>query len=246
MDIEFETFYPVPRDPNDYPEYPAQILYAMDVRARVEPGSATEDDLLVDAVPVGDWTSLLGTGTTWLAVQALADGIAEGSETLVLRLAPEPRPNVYARFHYPPAVELRNAELEVVIHDREPAAVCATAQITATPPRNLTLPLHLRRRCSLWGAIETEVTLEVDRGQDLQWDRIVPYGRVHGWRIEPMGSRIRHELVVQWWTEESWEMRLQPCPESGRGPTLVCTVDRCETYPAGAAIPPPRIPAGCR
>ena len=87
--------------------------------------------------------------------------------------------------------------------------------------------------------------MEADRGAPLQLERLRSSGRIDGWRLEFAGSRIRHHLVLQWDNERSAEMQLQACPAWGGGPTLVCTEDACQVYPAGAPIPAPGSPLVC-
>ena len=236
VDIEFEPYYRgTPDRLNDF--------WLLDVRAVVEPGSASAEDLLVGGVRIGHDYKRLEAGTTWLGMRALADGVAEEPETLRLRLEPFPNPD----YRYPPVIEIRNAELEVVIRDAEAADVCPDIRIAATPPRRV--PRTGRGLiCPIFYSFETEVTVESERGTPLQLDRIGSKGRIHGWRVESLGSRVRHQLLVQWEVleERSWELRVEPCPRTGRGPTLVCTTESCKTYAPGSQVPAPRRPAACR
>ena len=233
VDIEFEAQY---RSPSDPPKW------QLGFRAVVESGTASAEDLLVAAGHVGDLYQVLGKGTTWLGMQALPDGIAEPSETFTLHLKPDADVKDAS---YPPAIELTNAELEIVIHDADAAAICSRVRIRGSPPRRLTRPGCRSSACPSWGIFQTEVTVGAARSVPLQWDMLSD-GRINGWRIETLGSRVRHHLVLQWDIERSAEMRVQPCPLSDRGPTLVCTVDACEAYAAGSRIPPPGSPLVCR
>ena len=234
--IEFEPHYRSPPDPDMHED-----SWRLDLRVIVEPEGELSGDLWVGEVPLRPTYAFryLRRQTTWLALQALPDGEPEAPETLTLRLAlvgGQP----YARRR----IELTNAELEVVIHDADTAAVCSDVGITATPPRRL-IDRGDRPECASWGVFETEVTVEADRGAPLQLERLRSSGRIDGWRLEFAGSRIRHHFVLQWDNERSAEMRLQACPAWGGGPTLVCTEEACETYPAGAPIPAPGSPLAC-
>ena len=238
--VEFEPYYRTPRDPKD-PSH----RWAAYVRAVVEPGSGSEADLLVGGAQIGRHRQILDAGTTWLAIRARLDGVLEGTESLKLRLEPFLPHFVVS---YPPAVEVRSPELEVVIRDAEGSGVCRDTRITGTAPRNVSWPHPGPPRCRFGDVFETEVTVESERGQGLQLDRITPSGRIDGWRVEAEGSRVRHHLVLQWAVEEdgSWDMRLEPCPLTGRGPMLVCDIRACESYAPGEPVPVARRPAGCR
>ena len=243
VEIAFEPFYTRVRDPNARGPEGFPGLY---VAAEVEPGTAAAEDLLVRGVQIGDYGRFPQAGTTWLAIRALPNGVAEGSESLTLRLRPQ-----RSEHDYPPAIEMTNAELEVVIRDREVSGICGNIHIVGAKPRNVTVLRHLEDGppCRFEDVFETEVAVESDREEGLQLDRIHPLGRIDGWRVEAAGPRLRHHLVVQWEVgldRDTWEMRLEPCPLTGSGPTLVCTVDTCETYGAGSQVPAPRRPTGCR
>ena len=233
--IEFEPHYRSPPDPDMHEDF-----WRLDLRVIVEPGSELSGDLWVGEVPLRPTYSFRyrRRQTTWLALQALSDGEPEAPETLTLRLEIVEGQYPYRR------IELTNAELEVVIHDADTAAVCSDVGITATPPRRL-IDRGDRPECASWGVFETEVTVEADRGAPLQLERLRSSGRIDGWRLEFAGSRIRHHLVLQWDNERSAEMQLQACPAWGGGPTLVCTEDACQVYPAGAPIPAPGSPLVC-
>ena len=238
VDIEFEAYYASPPDPTYI-----DGRFALDLRAVVEVGSASGEDLLVSGVPVGDPRLLMGKGTTWMAMRALPDDLVEGSETLKLRLEPAPKP-LFDGGNYPPAVEVTNGELEVVIHDASAATGCSEVRFTATMPRRL-LPPGSRYRCHSWSPYETEVTVEANRGDALELERSISYGRIYDWRVETAGSRIRHHLVLQWDPATTSELRMQACPLTGGSPTLVCTMESCEIFPAGSELPLPGSPLAC-
>ena len=236
VDIEFEAYYRVPPDISLWKD-----LWALDVRAALEAGSASAEDLVVGGVRIGYSDRILEAGTTWLAMRAPADGVAEGPETLRLRL--EPAPNWHlGEYLYPQVIEVTNAELEVVIRDAEDPDVCPDIRITATAPRRVR-GTYRGLICPFNWSFETEVTVESERGTALQLDRLASEGWIQEWRVKPLGSRIRHELLVQWKVleERSWEVRVAPCP--GRGPTLVCSWKSCRTYAPGSLVPGPRRPA---
>ena len=234
VDIAFEPQYWGTSDRSE-------DFWLLDVRAVVEAGSASAGDLVVGGVRIGPGDRKLESGTTWLGLRALADGVAEAPETLRLRL--EPVANRFAPPSYPEVIEVTNAELEVVIRDAEAADICADVRITATKPRFVPRGGGVVN-CPLLQVFETEVTVESERGTELQLDRLGSRGRIYGWRVEPLGSRVRHEFLVQWKVleERSWETRLEPCPGTGRGPTLVCTWDSCRVYGRGSVVPAPRRP----
>ena len=125
VDIAFEPYYWVAPDVAD--------RWVLDVRAVVEAGSASAEDLVVGGVRIGAEVQILESGTTWLGLRALADGVEEAPETLRLRLEPVAAANRGGS--YPEVVEVTNAELEVVIRDAEAADICADVRITATKPR---------------------------------------------------------------------------------------------------------------
>ena len=233
VDIAFEPYYWVAPDVAD--------RWVLDVRAVVEAGSASAEDLVVGGVRIGAEVQILESGTTWLGLRALADGVEEAPETLRLRLEPVAAANRGGS--YPEVVEVTNAELEVVIRDAEAADICADVRITATKPRLVPRVVGVGN-CPLLEVFETDVTVESERGTELQLDRLGSQGRIYGWRVEPLGSRVRHEFLVQWQVleERSWETRLEPCPGTGRGPTLVCTWDSCRVYGRGSVVPAPRRP----
>ena len=236
VDIEMEPLYRSPPDPDN-----GEDEWRLGLRVILEPASESAGDLWVSEVPLLPTyrARLVSRQTTWLALQALPDGEPETSETLTLRLE-------LVEGQYPHRrIELTNAELEVVIHDADTAAVCSDVRITATPPRKITRQEN-RPDCPSWGVFETEITVEADRSAPLQLERVSSYGRIDGWRVESVGSRIRHQLVLQWDNEGSAEMRVHACPAWGGGSTLVCTEDACRIYPAGAPIPAPGSPLACR
>ena len=243
MDIFFEPFkvnaFPVAWMLTVFPE----------VKLSVEPGTASESDLLVRGVHIGGGGRALVSGTTWLAMLAVEDDLDEGPETLTLRLEPVPdEPRWDADSRSVEVFEVTNAELEVVIRDAPDAGSCRNVTISATPPRDVFRTARgPSDRCvrRLW---ETEVTVESDRGDPIQLDRIRAPGRVSGWRVESLGDRVRHQLRFQWVRGPDLppEMALRPCAQTGRGPTLVCGARACRTYPPGATIPPPERQAQCR
>ena len=235
VEIAFDPYYWVDPDVSDQRD-----RWLLDVRAVVEAGSASAEDLLVaGGVRIGAGVRIVEAGRTWLGVRAVSDGKAEGPESLRLRLEPVPR----SYLNGPEVVEVTNAELEVVIRDAETADVCSDVRITATKPRADPGAFE-KLRCPFHFVFETEVTVEADRGAALQLDRLASEGRIDGWRVEPLGSRVRHEFVLQWFVREerSWETRLEPCPGTGRGPTLVCTWESCRVYGPGSEVPPLRRP----
>ena len=241
VDIFFEPYY-ADDDPEtwfmtDLPE----------VQAVVEPGTASEADLLLRGVLIGTGGQILAPGTTWLAMLAVEDDLDEGPETLTLRLDPLPDDRRWSGVH-PEVIEITRGELEVVIRDAPDAGTCRNVTISATPPRDVGgAPRGSAPSCEerLW---ETEVTVESDRGDAIQLDRIRAPGRVYGWRVESLGERVRHQLRFQWvrGPDLPLEMALRPCAETGRGPTLVCGARACRTYPPGATMPPPERQAQCR
>ena len=240
--IEFEPHYETSPAPSE--NVGGADAWIAEFRAVMEPGTASKGDLVVGGVSIGDSSQVLEAGTTWLAMRAPADGVAEGPETLRLRLEFLER---WDRFHpyYPETIEVAAKELEVVIHDGDGAEVCSDILIVGAKPRRLT---NVEKRCGLDVVYETHVTVESAAGRPLQLDRIDPKrrGRIHGWRVARLGSRVRHEFVMQWTIVEPWELRVEVCPRTGGGPTLVCTAEACETHAAGSEVPPPRRPAGCR
>ena len=237
VDIEMEPLYRSPPDPDD-----GEDEWRLGFRVIVESGSESAGDLWVGEVPLLPTyrARLVSRQTTWLALQALPDGEPETSETLTLRL--ELVEGQYPRRR----IELTNAELEVVIHDADTAAVCSGVRIIATPPRRLNARGYRGSSCPAWNVFETEVTVEADRSAPLQLERLSSYGRIDGWQVGSSGSRVRHRLVLQWDNERSAELRVQACPAWGGGSTLVCREDACRVYPAGAPIPAPGSPLACR
>lgn len=233
-DIDYDVYYADPPDPRF-----DEDRYRFALEMIVEPGSGSAGDLLETSAWIGHGF-ILEPGTTWIPLQALADGLAEETEVLTLRM----RPVQSEHRGYPPAIEVVNPTLEVVIRDEAAAGVCSNVRIRGTRPRNIARP-DGAGSCPA-GEFETRITLEADVGDPVYVDRAPPYGRIYGWRVASDGARIRHDLALQWSVVRTWELRLEACPGSARGPTLVCTVEKCETYPAGAFIPPTRIPARCR
>ena len=218
-----------------------------EIRAAVEPGTASEADLLLRGVQIGTGGQILAPGTTWLAMLAVEDDLDEGPETLTLRLEPLPDDRRWGGSH-PEVIEITRGELEVVIRDAPDAGTCRNVTISATPPRDVGGgPRSPAGSCEerLW---ETEVTVESDRGDPIQLDRIRAPGRVYGWRVESLGERVRHQLRFQWVRGPDLppEMALRPCAQTGRGPTLVCGAGACRTYPPGSTMPPPERQAQCR
>ena len=241
MDIFFEPYY-ADDDPETWFTTTLQ-----EVQAVVEPGTASEADLLLRGVLIGRGGQILAPGTTWLTMVAVEDDLDEEPETLTLRLEPIPDQPRWDAYH-PEVIEFTNAELEVVIRDAPDAGSCRNVTISATPPRDVGGgPRGSAPSCEerLW---ETEVTVESDRGDAIQLDRIRAPGRVYGWRVESLGERVRHQLRFQWvrGPDLPLEMALRPCAETGRGPTLVCGARACRTYPPGATMPPPERQAQCR
>ena len=240
--IAFEAFYKTPPVPN-------LGGWIVVVRAETTPGTGSAEDLETGGARIGDRVDHVGSGATWLALRALADGVVEGPETLRLRLEVSSSSIVDPEgwgFYDPPAVEVTNGELEVVIHDADGAGACSDVSIAGTRPRRVTAARG--GACGIDVVYEADVTVESPAGRPLQLDRIDPggRGRVHDWRVSRRGSRVRHEFVMQWTVWEPWELRVETCPRTGGGPTLVCTVGACETYAAGTSVPAPRRPAGCR
>lgn len=232
VNIEFVPSYGSP------PDADAQ-RWTFDLRVVVEPESAA--DLLVGAFPFAGYGRFAGPERDWLAIHALPDGERESAETFTLRLeAAPPTQGRRAR-----AVRITNGEVQVVIRDADTERLCSEVRITATPPRRLTRP-GFRRWCPSWGVFETEVTVEADRNLSLPLERLGSYGRIDGWRIESVGPRIRHHLVLQWDLERSAEMRVQVCPAGSGGSTLVCDDEACEIYAAGPRVPAPASPLVCR
>ena len=240
VDIVFEPYHV-----NDDPT--SQVAsWLSGVRAVVAPGTASAADLLVRGVQVGSFSFPLEAAATWLAMLGVEDDLDEGPETLTLRLEPDPDqpiPNAYP----PKFIEVTNAELVVVIHDAPDAGTCRNVTIRATRPRDVTGGPRGPDPCEerLW---ETEVTVESDRGDAIQLDRIRAQGRVYGWKVESLGNRVRHQLRFQWGrgADPLREMAFRPCAQTGRSPTLVCGAQECRTYPPGAKVPPPERRAQCR
>ena len=241
VDIFFEQ-YNVDDDPETW-----VTTGLPEVQAIVEPGTASEADLLLRGVLIGTGGQILAPGTTWLAMLAVEDDLDEEPETLTLRLDPLPDDRRWSGVH-PEVIEITRGELEVVIRDAPDGGTCRNVTISATPPRDVGGgPRSPAGSCEerLW---ETEVTVESDRGDPIQLDRIRAQGRVYGWRVWPLGERVRHQLRFQWvrGPDLPLEMALRPCAETGRGPTLVCGARACRTYPPGSTIPPPERQAQCR
>ena len=241
VDILFEPYY-VDDDPTKQ-----AATWLPEVQTVLEPGTASAADLLVRGVGIGSGTEVLESGTTWLAMLAVEDDLDEGPETLTLRLDPLPDDRRWGGSH-PEVIEITRGELEVVIRDAPDAGSCRNVTIRATPPRDVTGgPPASANPCDgrLW---ETEVTVESDRGDEIQLDRIRAPGRVYGWRVESLENRVRHRLRFQWLRGPDLppEMALRPCAQTGRGPTLVCGAEECRTYPPSSAIPPTERPVQCR
>ena len=219
-----------------------------EVEVIVEPGTASAADLLVRGVRIGSEYEVHRSGTTWLVMLAVEDDIEEGPETLTLRLDPLPTHRRLNAVH-PEVFEVTQAELEVVIRDAPDTGTCRNVTIRATRPREVGGFSGGSANPCASHLLETEVTVESDRGDEIQLDRIQAQGRVYGWRVLPVGNRVRHHLRFQWkrGPDPPREMAFRPCAETGRGPTLVCGAQECRTYPPGSEIPPPEEPpAQCR
>ena len=214
-----------------------------DLLVEVEPGSGSAADVAVSgAVRVGDFTYVLRAGTTWLGLRALVDELAEPPETLRLRLSPALPEEFQTERQYPTVFEFTNEVLEVELRDGGGADRCRNVRISASPPRRASIDVLRADNCLDGTVYETEVTVEADRTEAVQLDRITSHGRISDWRVGFDGGRVRHDLTLQWRPEEAraWEMRVQPCASAAGGPTLVCTVDSCAVYPAGSRLPPTR------
>ena len=215
-----------------------------DLLVEVEPGSGSAADLAVSgAVRVGDFTTVLQAGTVWLGLRALVDDAAELPETLRLRLSPALPEEFMTETQYP-LFEFTNEVLEVEVRDGGGADRCRDVRISARPPRRASIDVWGGDSCFRTNVYETEVTVEADRAEAVQLDRITSHGRISDWRVRFDGGRVRHDLTLQWMPEEArgWEMRVQPCASEAGGPTLVCTVDSCVVYPEGSRLPPTRRP----
>ena len=216
-----------------------------DLLVEVEPGSGSAADLAVSgAVRVGDFRTVLRSGTVWLGLRALVDEVAESPETLRLRLVPALPEEFLTETQYPAVFEFTNEVLEVELRDGGGADRCGDVRITAGPPRRASIDVFGADSCLGGTVYETEVTVEADRAEAVQLDRITSHGRISDWRVEFDGGRVRHGLTLQWQpeTRRAWEMRVQPCASAAGGPTLVCTVDSCVVYPEGSRLPPTRRP----
>ena len=192
VDIEMEAEYWPPLGSNS----PLNRLREWRFQLEVIGAEEAAEDLRLSPVPWGSVGKVGAAGTRWLAIQALPDGVSEGAETVRLRLHPPVLEPVFVGgLERPRRIELRNAELEVEIHDVDTAGVCSDVRIAATQRR---LAWAGYRRCPSWNVFEAAVTVESDRSAPLTLDRLSPYGRIDGWRVEFEGSRIRHHLVLQW------------------------------------------------
>ena len=182
----------------------------------------------------------MGSGATWLALRALADGVVEGPETLRLRLevssSPIMDPEGWGSYD-PPAVEVTNGELEVVIHDADGAGACSDVEV-----RGIALgPLEVSDD-GCRGLRGTEVVIETDRSRPLSLDRLTEGpAAIEDWQTRPFGSRVEHRLRMAWLPEEraGCQLRLQPCAVGDRGPVLVCSPEWCVTYAPGEPVPAP-------
>ena len=236
------------------PRYPAGSSKGLkdgltfDLLVEVEPGSGSAADLAVSgAMRVGDFNYALRDGTTWLGLQALVDEVAELPETLRLRLSPampSRGPGIRVEDHYPAVFEFTNDVLEVELRDGSGADRCRDVRISASSPRRAGIDVFGTDSCFDGTVYETEVTVEADRAEAVQLDRITSHGRISAWRVWFDGGRVRHDLMLQWQPQvaRAWEMRVQPCASAAGGPTLVCTVDSCVVYPEGSRLPPTRRP----
>ena len=172
-------------------------------------------------VPAGSGT----TGTEALSLTAIADSrIAEGDETLALRLVPPSGPRA----------EL-GPDLEVTISDAA-AGPCAGTSTLATPVRPAP------------GAGWIETTLDIDFGPGSESIWIEPYAPlwkqagdkapillVHAteWRVEHSGGGVRHSMDLEWPAADKTAIRFRSTPDGGCAgePEIRCDAGGCELVP---------------
>ena len=225
-------------------EAPVALRYlsfdALTVRVGVE---VLEDEASADDLLVAREIAVYGNGSgrptpvrdvALVTIRAREDGVAEPPERLRLRLDPASESVFYGAS--PINVGLTRPEIEVVITDGP--GQCADVRIRASEPRRTPGGATCAR-----GIYETEITVDTGSPQALQLGS-APISRVLASRTEPAGAAFRHVLNVQWrlGPGPAQEFRVQPCPDPGRGPTLICSNRACQAYAAGSELPPPQPP----
>ena len=213
----------------------ANLRNGFDLPVAVEGVTADGEDLLIaDGVriraPAG---ALLLRENTWLAMYAPLDGIAEGVETLKLRLsAPE-----FSRPGEAPEVQFTNTEAEVVIRDGG-ADPGRAVEIHAGEPQ----PVN-----EFNYAYATEVVVVSDGAESVGLDVMTKDAAMERWQTQVSGSRVEHRIRLAWNPRHNrtCELRLRPVTEWGGRPTLVCSPLACRIYGPGEFVPPPIAIENC-
>ena len=210
------------------------LFYGLSLPVMVEGVTADGEDLQIgDGVWIRAPRGVPLRESTWLAMYAPLDGVAEGAETLKLRLS-DP---VFSGLGEPPAVEFGIREAEVVIRDRSSSSsgACSDVEIQAGTPQPVVLDEA--------EAYTTDVVVVTDTSQSAGLDE-VPWGAaIVRWRLEISGSRVEHRFRVAW--RSTCELRLRPCAAGEAGPTLVCSPRACSIYGPGEPVPPPEGLENC-
>ena len=223
------TSYPVAREPLS-----THLEEGFDVPVILEAVTADGQDLQVpDGIRFRAPGGVPLRKTAWLALRAPPDGIAEGVETLKLRLG---APRFKLQAEPTPAVRFENAEAEVVIRDGSDS--CGDVEIRALRLQRVTSPEERR------GLHEVEILVEADvsSGWDIDVAAILQSGVTIGdWRTAISGSRVSHRIRFDWSpsSRQPDELRFAPCAADGGGPVLVCTIHACRLYAPGEPVPPP-------
>lgn len=200
--------------------------------------ASAEDIVLMGRteVPIDEITG----GTVELALLARQDEEVEGEETLVLRpvewdWGPE-RTN---------RIQVREAEIEVVILD-EPPSACSEVVVRVGEP------------VVVWGddgvsIYTTEIVIESPlsgSGPVIEWldppDFPQENHRAQGyfartrtlndWRVESLGEVVRHRMTAQWWNggrEEAPRLELQVCGSADYGRFIRCSPGKCSVHDEG-------------
>ena len=225
----------------------ANLRNGFDLPVAVEGVTADGEDLLIaDGVriraPAG---ALLLRENTWLAMYAPLDGIAEGVETLKLRLsAPE-----FSRPGEAPEVQFTNREAEVVIRDGG-ADPGRAVEIHAGEPQPVDKFNDAYTHAYTY-AYATEVVVVSDGAESVGLDVMTEDAAMERWQTQVSGSRVEHRIRLAWEPRHlprdlrTCELRLRPVTEWGAGPTLVCSPLACRIYGPGEIVPPPIAIENC-
>ncbi len=210
-------------------------------------GTASAEDILLmerTAVPLDS----VGEGTVELGLRALRDGTTEGAETLVLRPVVWYNPDPTIK-----TIQVRDAEIEVVIEDEPPP--CSEVEVRVGESPRLSRPSVSRdaAEAANFRVYTSEIEVVAPASESvIEWIEPADFNgwessplvyertrTLNDWRVESLGHRVRHQMTAQWWngdrdgSDEPPRFELQVCGGPGYGKFVRCSTTACAVHEEG-------------